>query len=340
MIESKAHGMWLSLIICTYMRPAAVCTLLESVVAQVRLPDEVLIVDGSTDEATRDALRDHSYPFSFSYFKVPDKDRGLTRQRNYGIQRVSERCNIVAFLDDDTVLQPEYFAEIVKTFQKQPDAVGVGGYILEDGWIKGVPSGNVSRYFCIDGWYRRDGLRTVLRKYVKLGSPPCPCVMPPESHGRSIGSFPPSGRTYSVEHFMGGAASYRKAVFEDIAFSSYFEGYGLYEDLDFCLRLSKIGSCYVNTNAQLHHYHEPSGRPNRFTYGKMVVRNGWYVWRVKYERPSFSARYKWWAISILLATLRLGNALTGPHRRQALTEAVGRYAGMVSLLLVPPKVER
>ena len=79
---------------------------------------------------------------------------------------------------------------------------------------------------------------------------------------------------------------FRKIVFDSIWFSPYFEGYGLYEDADFTLRLSKIGKLYVNTNAQLGHFHDESGRPNKYQYGKMVVRNGWYVWRVKYPNPS------------------------------------------------------
>jgi hypothetical protein len=39
----------------------------------------------------------------------------------------------------------------------------------------------------------------------------------------------------------------------------------------------------LNTAAQLHHYHDVQGRPNQYQYGKMVVRNGWYVWRVKIQ---------------------------------------------------------
>lgn len=339
-MESSANGMWLTLIICTYMRPAAVRTLLDSVAAQVRRPDEVLVVDGSTDEATRDALSGRDYPFGIQYYKVPDEDRGLTRQRNYGIRRVSERCDIVAFLDDDTVLEANYFTEIIKTFQECPDAVGVGGYIVDGGWVKGQTPCGSKNYFSYDGWFRSDGQRTVLRQYFNLGPPPTPGVMPPESHGRSVSSFPPTGKSYPVEYFMGGVAAYRRNVLNSVVFSHYFEGYGLYEDLDFCLRLSKIGQCYLNTNARLYHYHEPDGRPNRFAYGKMVVRNGWYVWRVKYESPTFTAKYKWWAITWLLATIRLGNVFSGPRRLQAFSEAMGRYYGMITLLFVPPRVVR
>ena len=134
--------------------------------------------------------------------------------------------------------------------------------------------------------------------------------------------------------------SFRRCALQSVAFSKYFEGYGLYEDLDFCLRLSKLGSSYVNTAARLHHYHEPDGRPNWFKYGKMVVRNGWYVWRVKYEKPVFQARWKWWCITLLLATIRLMNVVSGPRRTQAMTEALGRYYGMLTVFVFPPQIER
>jgi hypothetical protein len=57
----------------------------------------------------------------------------------------------------------------------------------------------------------------------------------------------------------------------------------LYEDADFCFEGIKNGKLYLNTAAQLHHYHDVQGRPNQYQYGKMVVRNGWYVWRVKIQ---------------------------------------------------------
>ncbi|MDP3352261.1 MAG: glycosyltransferase family 2 protein, partial [Flavobacteriaceae bacterium] len=84
-------------------------------------------------------------------------------------------------------------------------------------------------------------------------------------------------------------------------------------------------------------YHESSGRPNQYQYGKMVVRNGWYVWRVKYLNPSLKAIVKWHAITLLLMVIRFGNVITGPKRKEALTEAVGRKMGWLSLLFDKPK---
>jgi len=82
-----------------------------------------------------------------------------------------------------------------------------------------------------------------------------PGFLPTFAHGRSIGFLPPSGKIYEVEQLMGGVSSFKTQVFQKLSFSTYFEGYGLYEDADFTIRLSKIGQLYINTNARLAHYH-------------------------------------------------------------------------------------
>ena len=94
-----------SLIICTYKRATPLRTLLESVQLQTVYPDEILVVDGSPDDFTK-AVLEEKHLKGLSYFKVSEEDRGLTRQRNFGINRLMQETEIVCFLDDDTVLEP------------------------------------------------------------------------------------------------------------------------------------------------------------------------------------------------------------------------------------------
>ena len=136
---------------------------------------------------------------------------------------------------------------------------------------------------------------------------------------------------------MGGVSSFRKKIFETIRFSTYFEGYGLYEDADFTLRVAKKGKLYLNTAAKLNHYHDASGRPNQYNYGKMVVRNGWYVWRTKNPKPSLDAKLKWHSITILLTIIRFSNTFTASNKKEAFTEALGRMVGWWSLIISKPK---
>ena len=327
-----------SLIICTYLRPQPLLQLLQSVQEQTLYPDEILIIDGSTDDGTEQILVNNSFQ-SLNYFLVPKEHRGLTKQRNFGIAKVGLDIDVVCFLDDDTVLLTDYFEQLLSTYHKYPDALGVGGYIHNE--IKWDPIS--SKYnpqmneFCFDGWKRKDGSRFVLRKKLGLDSDCPPGFSSLYSHGRSIGFLPPSGKIYEVEQLMGGVSSFQKKVFETHQFSTYFEGYGLYEDADFCLRVAKTGKLYLNTAAKLNHYHAASGRPNQFHYGKMVVRNGWYVWRVKNPKPLLKHRWKWHAITLLLTFIRFSNTFTLNQRKVAFTEACGRMIGWWSLIFNKPK---
>jgi len=329
-----------SLIICTYQRPEALLKLLKSVQLQSLYPDQILIVDGSTNLDTQNTLEINPFK-QLEYFLVNTENRGLTKQRNFGIQKVPQTSEIICFLDDDIVLTPEYFQNLISTYSQNPDALGVGGAILDEVQWRTNPLGDEIKFdeFEMDSWVRKLGSRNVLRKKLGLLSDQQPGFMPEFSNGLSIGFLPPSDKTYPVEFFMGGVSSYRKELFKEINFSSYFEGYGLYEDMDFCLRTSKIGQLYVNTAAQLYHYHEEAGRPNQFSYGKMVLNNGWYVWRVKYPNPNFKAQLKWHSIAFLLTLVRIGNVINTNRKKEAFTESLGRIAGWWSLVFNRPKIQ-
>lgn len=326
-----------TLIICTYMRPEPLRKLLYSVQRQTIYPDEVLIVDGSREDDTKKMLGQNEF-VNLKYFQVSDIDRGLTRQRNYGIAKADSGSEIICFLDDDTILETNYFEEILRAYSVFPEALGVGGYIANEVKWEKTTHDYIAKPndFFYDGWKRNDGSRFILRKKLGLDSDRNPGFLPEFSHGRSIGFLPPSGKIYEVEQLMGGVSSFRKSVFETFSFSHYFEGYGLYEDADFTFRLSKTGKLYVNTAARLGHFHDEAGRPNKFNYGKMVVRNGWYVWRVRHPKPSFKAKIKWYAITLLLTIIRFSNTFTTSKKMEAFTESAGRMTGVLSLLFSKP----
>jgi glycosyltransferase involved in cell wall biosynthesis len=333
--------MQLSLIICTYMRAQPLLNLLESVYQQELIPNEIIIVDGSTNNETKEAIEQHNF-HNLHYYLVDAKDRGLTRQRNFGIAKVNETTDVVCFLDDDTILEKEYFKEICIGYEKHPEALSIGGFITNEVVWEPCESSSQCAFdeYFFDGWKRKDGSRFLMRKRLGLDTDKDPCWFPDFAHGRSTSFLPPSGKIYEVEHLMGGVSSFRKEVFETLQFSTYFEGYGLYEDADFTLRLSKIGKLYINTSARLAHYHNESGRPNKYQYGKMVVRNGWYVWRIKIAHPSVKNRIKWHTITLVLTLIRFTNSFTSQKKYEAFTESMGRLSGWFGLIFNPPKLEK
>lgn len=320
------------------MRPKPLLQLLKSVNEQTLYPNTIIIVDGSPNIKTELLLVDNSFR-NLYYHKVDESHRGLTKQRNYGISLVDDKTEIICFLDDDTILKPNYFEVLLNTYAEKPDALAVGGYITNEVEWKLSDNTDSKNNFYYDGWQRLEPARFKIRGIFGLKPDVKPGFMPSFSHGRSISFLPPSGKVYPVEQIMGGVSSYRKEVFKTLEFSTYFEGYGLYEDADFSLRLAKKGKLYINTAAQLNHYHEASGRPNKFSYGKMVIRNGWYVWRIKYDNPTLKARFKWHVTAILLTKIRVLNVITTRYKKEALTESLGRIAGWFSLFFNAPKIK-
>lgn len=323
------------------MRPKAVFALLESIQSQIYKPFEILIIDASLDNSTELLILEYNFDLPIKYFLVSEEYRGITRQRNFGISKISSNAEIVCFLDDDLVLEPNYLQEIIKTFNVLPEAIGVGGIDLKENAYS-LKNKNVKyskfKYYEIDGWVKKESTRNQIRKFFGLLPNLQPDLIPEFSHGRS--GFPPNGKTYQVEHLVGMSMCFKVELFTKISFSKYFIGYGLYEDFDFCVRALNYGKLYVNTNAQVWHYHDPAGRPNQYNYGKMVVRNGWYVWRLAHLEPSVKNKMKWHATTLLLLFLRFLNVFTTTKRKEAFTESLGRFVAWIYLFFNKPKIER
>ncbi|KAF2513570.1 glycosyltransferase family 2 protein [Flavobacterium foetidum] len=329
-----------SLIICTYMRPISLLSLLNSVKGQNLYPDEILIIDGSVNKETEAIFRENDFP-NLTYFLVSDENRGLTKQRNFGISKVNPDSDFICFIDDDTILECDYFQEIAITFQNYAEITGVGGVAVnENKWKEKQPEVfyDKRKYYFFEGFVYKEGLRNVVRNYLGLASDLGPGKMPSYSHGRTCG-FPLTGKMHEVDLLIGMSMAFRKNVYEKIKFSKFFEGYGLYEDADFSLRALQFGKNVINTKVKLDHFHAPSGRPNQYKYGKMVVRNGWYVWKVKNPNPTFKDRLKWNSITILLILIRSTNVLTEKQKKSAFTESLGRMVGLGTLLFNKPKMQ-
>lgn len=102
---------------------------MNSIVTQSIYPNQIIIVDGSLNQETKVYFEASNFE-NLDYFLVDTSNRGLTKQRNFGISKVNTDSEIVSFLDDDTVLVGDYFSEIINTYKKFPEAFGVGGYCM------------------------------------------------------------------------------------------------------------------------------------------------------------------------------------------------------------------
>jgi len=124
--------MKITVILCTFNRCENLANALESV-ARSRLPDavdwEVLVVDNNSSDRTSDVVRSTSerYPGRFRYLFEPRP--GKSRALNAGIREA--RGNLLAFIDDDVVVEPTWLQNLTVALNKG-ECAGVAGRILPE----------------------------------------------------------------------------------------------------------------------------------------------------------------------------------------------------------------
>src|SRR5260370_28771495 len=121
-----------SIIIATRNRPEPLRECLLSICRQSMLPNAVIIVDSSDDEATRCLVTSHALCSSYRLVHLRAEVCSAARQRNQGAQQAD--TDLLFFLDDDVVLERDFISEIVTVFDKDPEGMvgGVGGTIVNE----------------------------------------------------------------------------------------------------------------------------------------------------------------------------------------------------------------
>jgi glycosyltransferase involved in cell wall biosynthesis len=116
-----------SVIICTRNRGPLIEQTIHSILAGARLPDELLVIDQSDDDATGEVVRRiaESEP-RLRY--LPTLTRGLSRARNVGIR---EACgDVLVFTDDDVIVLSDWLARIIEEYQNCPNLGIVFGTVI------------------------------------------------------------------------------------------------------------------------------------------------------------------------------------------------------------------
>lgn len=111
MIGWPDERMRIALVITTYERPDALAAVLASVARQTFAPDEIVIADDGSGEATRNLVADFAVrsiaPVRF--VSQPHQGFRLTRLRNLAIAATA--MDYLVFVDGDMVLHPDFIAD-------------------------------------------------------------------------------------------------------------------------------------------------------------------------------------------------------------------------------------
>jgi GT2 family glycosyltransferase len=286
-------------VIATRDRPTDLVKTVASLSKQTVLPAEVCIVDSSDETPARaeiEALCDEaSLPLDYHHPAA----RGLTVQRNVGIDRTTG--DPVFFIDDDVQMAPDCHEQVLAEYERWGPELG------------GVRAAPVHP--------ARPALLTILyRKLFGIGG------WWPENSGRIRRGFYAEGISESagvrkVEYFNGWFMSYRREVFDHERFDEALAGYAYKEDIDFSYRVSRHYTLVQTPAARCDHLKSGAARMSSHQLQRMNLANQFYLHRKLMPQTAGNRVAMWWAWTGLFI-LNLGKA--------AQTSNPGLVTGMVA----------
>lgn len=93
----------------------------------VGLPWELIIVDNNSSDNTKEIIDEFINKSNLNVKYVVERHQGLSHARNIGIQESSG--NIIAFTDDDCIVDQHWITSISKEFQSDESIAGIGGRV-------------------------------------------------------------------------------------------------------------------------------------------------------------------------------------------------------------------
>lgn len=285
----------ISIVIPTLNRPDHLDRALRSILEQTKSPEEIVIVDQSDDNRTKDLLTERMPDVKMKkivlkYIWV--KERSISHARNLGMSAAAGE--IVIFVDDDMVLDKKYISEILRVYSDHPSAFGVQGCLVEKSpyWrgigTKSILLNSIRRAFLMTHW-EKDRQK----------------LLP---SGGEIGAYPLT-KTIEAEVINAGVSSFKKEVTKQFNYDEKLRGYSWGEDIDFSMRLTQRypKSLYVTPFAKAIHEYALSSRPTDKQFYLVVTAFELYSF-AKNIRPSLKnwAAYLWKCFgNIVLSVLGL-----------------------------------
>ena len=253
--------MTFSFVIPTKNRPIELATVFDAILAQSRLPEQVIIIDQSSqDNVVKEQLAPQAKKENIRLDYIHDESiNGLVQAKATSIQY--NQCDYISFFDDDIVHEPNYLEAIEESIIAHPEMIGLNGVILnapKEGLLKRL----IFR-FTHFGLYK-DNRQSVIRSLKE-------------------GTIQPQ----SVDTLSGGLSTWKKEVFDNVTFDTKNK-FHAYEDKEFSIRIERAfpKQMFIVPQAKLYHYHAAGNRQSllRRTQNdlvevwKLFKKNGNYNW--------------------------------------------------------------
>jgi GT2 family glycosyltransferase len=275
-----------SFVIATRNRPDDLQKTVAGVLAQTLLPAELCIVDSSDETPTRTAIETMCAGAGLKLDYVHPAPRGLTVQRNVGIDSTSG--DPVFFIDDDVALARDCHERVLAVYEEWGSKVGGVRATPMRPARPSLPTRIYRRLFGIGGWW-------------------------PESSGKVRRGFYAEGVSDSagvrkIEYMNGWFMSYRREVFDHERFDEALSGYAYKEDIDFSYRVSRHYTLVQTPHARCDHLKSSSARMSSHQLQRMNLANQFYLHRKLMPQTTLNKTALWWAL-LGLFILNIGKAV-------------------------------
>ena len=298
--KSEVAEVVLAFVIPTKDRGEDLRRMLRSLVSQTRLPDQVIVVDGSGVEVSWCVAEFPELNIDYVRLLPPS----LSAQRNAGMAMLRAEITHAGYLDDDVVLELDAVYEMASFWGGAGLDVGGAAFNVVDGASSG--SSALSWRSTVAG--------------AGLGS------IAPSGVVRELGEVQVNLET---DWLCGGAQIWLREVIDNYSYDNWFQGTGFMEDVDYSYGVRERYRLFVVAAARLAHFTPPVRPDRQFLFGKWQVVNRMYIVR-KYRHRGLSLRKAWGASLLLLVS----NSVRGILYRQSglWDRGLGNMAGIVSEL--------
>lgn len=245
--------MKIAFIIPTKDRPNDLRKMLESLAGQTKKPDQVIVVDSSTEPV--EVICRQVNGIHVDYIRWL-REPSAAVQRNGGLVKLHQDIDLVCFFDDDQVLYPDAIEKMMVFWQAASDEVGGTSFNMANFDDKRPARMKKSRLADALGLYRREPGKVARSGWQSL-------------YGKV-------DRNTRVEWLSSQAVVVRREILAKFQFDPFFKGYSYLEDLDFSYSVSRLYTLVVVADALFNHYPRYAERTDNYRFGLLEVRNRLY----------------------------------------------------------------